>query len=141
MNSMKLVILLHSLSWSIHTKDECKCRIASAFIFGVNWLWRYSVTASFGVFFSWNKIETEWQVSWNSWKGIKQGCQLPPCFFCDLYSILCHQKGFSISSPNKGCLICDIFWLFESKGFLRWLQNEPFIISFINWILYHHISI
>ena len=36
MNSMKLVIPLHSLYWSIHTKDESKRRTAFAFIFGVN---------------------------------------------------------------------------------------------------------
>ena len=36
MNSMKLVIPLHSLYWSIHTKDESKRGIAFAFIFGVN---------------------------------------------------------------------------------------------------------
>ena len=36
LNSMKLVIPLHSLYWSIHTKDESKRRTAFAFIFGVN---------------------------------------------------------------------------------------------------------
>ena len=36
MNSMKLVIPLHSLCWSIHTKDESKRETAFAFIFGVN---------------------------------------------------------------------------------------------------------
>ena len=51
MNSMKLVIPLHSLSWPIHTKDESKRGTAFAFIFGVNWLWRCGVTGSFGVFF------------------------------------------------------------------------------------------
>ena len=51
MNSMKLVIPLHSLHWSIHTKDESKCRNTFAFIFGVNRLWRCGVTASSGVFF------------------------------------------------------------------------------------------
>ena len=50
-NSMKLVILLPLLYWSIHTKDESKRGTAFAFIFGVNWLWRCGVTASFGVFF------------------------------------------------------------------------------------------
>ena len=35
-NSMKLVIPLHSLYWSIHTKDEGKRASAFAFIFGVN---------------------------------------------------------------------------------------------------------
>ena len=34
--SMKLVIPLHSLYWSIHTKDESKRKTAFAFIFGVN---------------------------------------------------------------------------------------------------------
>ena len=36
MNSMKLVIPLYSLYWSIHTKDESKRGTAFAFIFGVN---------------------------------------------------------------------------------------------------------
>ena len=36
MYSMKLVIPLHSLYWSIHTKDESKRGTAFAFIFGVN---------------------------------------------------------------------------------------------------------
>ena len=36
MDSMKLVIPLHSLYWSIHTKDESKRGTAFAFIFGVN---------------------------------------------------------------------------------------------------------
>ena len=51
MNSMKLVIPLHSLYWSIHTKDKSKRRTTFAFIFGVNWLWRCGVTASLGVFY------------------------------------------------------------------------------------------
>ena len=50
MKSMKLVIPLHTSYWSIHTKDESKRGTALAFIFGVNWLWRCGVTASFGVF-------------------------------------------------------------------------------------------
>ena len=36
MNSMKLVIPLHTLYWSIHTKDESKRGTVFAFIFGVN---------------------------------------------------------------------------------------------------------
>ena len=36
MNSMIHVIPLHSLNWSIHTKDESKRGTAFAFIFGVN---------------------------------------------------------------------------------------------------------
>ena len=36
MNSMKLVLPLDSLYWSIHTKDESKRGTAFAFIFGVN---------------------------------------------------------------------------------------------------------
>ena len=36
MNSLKLVIPLHSLYWSIHTRDESKRGTAFAFIFGVN---------------------------------------------------------------------------------------------------------
>ena len=50
-NSKKLVILLHSLYWLIDTKDERKRGTAFAFIFGVNWLLRCGVTASFGVLF------------------------------------------------------------------------------------------
>ena len=48
---MKVVIPLHPLYWSIHTKDESKRGTVFAFIFGVNWLWRCGVTASFGVLF------------------------------------------------------------------------------------------
>ena len=51
MNSVKLVIPLHSLYWSIHTKDESKRGTAFAFIFDVNWLCRCGVSASFGIFF------------------------------------------------------------------------------------------
>ena len=53
MNSMKLVIPLHSLYWSNHTKDDFSSKRATAFafIFGVNWLWRCGVTASLWVFF------------------------------------------------------------------------------------------
>ena len=51
MHSMKLVIPLHSLYWSMHTKDESKSETAFAFIFGVNWLWRRGATTSFGVSF------------------------------------------------------------------------------------------
>ena len=36
MNSMKLVIPLHLLYWSIHTKDESKHGTVFAFISGVN---------------------------------------------------------------------------------------------------------
>ena len=36
MNSMKLVIPLRSLYWSIHIKDESKRGFAFAFVFGVN---------------------------------------------------------------------------------------------------------
>ena len=50
MNAMKLVNPLHSLYWSIHTKDKSKHRSTFAFIFGVNWLWHFGITASFGVF-------------------------------------------------------------------------------------------
>ena len=49
-NSLKLVIPLRSLYWSIPTKDESKRGTAFAFIFGVNWLWHCGVTASFRVF-------------------------------------------------------------------------------------------
>ena len=51
MNSMKLVIPLHSVYWSIHTEDESKRGTAFAFIFGVYWLWHCGVIASFGVYF------------------------------------------------------------------------------------------
>ena len=51
MNSMNLVILLHSLYWSIHTEDESKYGTVLAFIFGVNLLWHCDVTESFGVVF------------------------------------------------------------------------------------------
>ena len=72
MNSMKLVIHLHSLYWSIHTKDESKRGTAFAFIFGVNWLWRCGVTASFGVFFHEIKCDGM-KISWNSCSGTSLG--------------------------------------------------------------------
>ena len=65
MNSMKLVIPLHSLYWSILTKDESKRGTAFAFIFGVNLLWHCCVMASFRVFFSMRYDVTEWQISGN----------------------------------------------------------------------------
>ena len=45
MNSKKRVILLHSLYWLIHTKDESKHGTVFAFIFGVksNQIYLYSV--------------------------------------------------------------------------------------------------
>ena len=49
-NMIRAGIRLYSLYWSIHTKDESKRGTAFAFIFGVNWLWRCGVSASFGVF-------------------------------------------------------------------------------------------
>ena len=49
MNSLKLVIPLHSLHWLIHTKGESKRGTAFAVIFGVNRLWRCGVTALFEV--------------------------------------------------------------------------------------------
>ena len=58
MNSIRLVILLHSFYWSIQTKDESKRGSAFAFIFGVNWLWRCGVAALFGIF-----LETTIKVS------------------------------------------------------------------------------
>ena len=44
MNSMKLVIPLHSLYWLIHTAEP-------SWLSCVNWLWRCGVTALFGIFF------------------------------------------------------------------------------------------
>ena len=53
MNSMKLVIPLHFISWKKTQNDAVTPQrgTAFAFIFGVNWLWRHGVTASFWVFF------------------------------------------------------------------------------------------
>ena len=112
MNSMKLVIPLHSLYWSIHTKDESKRGTAFPFIFGVNWLWRCSVTASFGVFCSWNKmwrndkfhgIPCCWDraspiccinhnLSWESKEKIKRH---------PTASVICRQRGHKGITDNK----------------------------------------
>ena len=73
MNSMKLVIPLHSLYWSIHTKDESKRRTAFAFIVGVNWLWRCGVTASFGVFH---------QIKFNGMTSFMELMSFFRCFSC-----------------------------------------------------------
>ena len=58
MNSTKLVILLHSLHWSNHTKDESKRGTAFAFIFGelTQALWCHSIIWSL---FSWNSCELQ----------------------------------------------------------------------------------
>ena len=42
---------LQTMLWHHNTRNESKCGSAFAFIFGVNWLWRCVVTASFEVFF------------------------------------------------------------------------------------------
>ena len=70
LKSMKLAIPLHSLYWSIHTKDESKRGTAFAFIFGVNWLWRCGVTASFGIFFSWNECNGMTSLMEFMWRGV-----------------------------------------------------------------------
>ena len=95
---MKLVIPLRSLYWSIHTKDESKRGTAFAFIFGVNWLWRCGVTASFGVFL--HKIKCngmtsfmEFMQSWRFGLARREGDDLStairmiPCvmFWCYLH--------------------------------------------------------
>ena len=76
MNSMKLVIPLHSLHWSIHTKDESKRGIKCAIIFGVNLLWRCGVTTSFGVFFHEIKCNRM-----TSFVEFTRNCQLVGNFF------------------------------------------------------------
>ena len=84
MNSMRLVIPLDSLYWSIHTKDESKRGTAFAFIFGVNWLWRCGVTASFGVFFHekrCNGMTSFMEFMIGSWHQLKK----LPCFINQLW--------------------------------------------------------
>ena len=112
-----IVILLHFISWkktpndavtpqchrSIHIKDESKCGIAFAFIFGVNWLWRCGDTASFGVFFQELNV-TKWQVSWN-W-----------CLVCvrmlPTPSLLATPASSSSPSSSFPPLICSFHWHF-----------------------------
>ena len=96
---MKLVILLHLFYWSIHTKDESKRGTAFAFIFGVNWLWRCGVTASFGVFFHERKCNgmkmSNSVFCKNSFSNTSRKCILPNTWipwnlsFC---YILVHEK-------------------------------------------------
>ena len=87
MNSTKLVIPLHSSYWSIHTKDESKRGTAFAFIFGVNWLWRCGVTASFGVFF--NEMKCNRMLSFMEFMGSMQ--RVPKLtaaeYWCDAWQI------------------------------------------------------
>ena len=77
-NLIRAVKRLHSLYWSIHTKDESKRETAFASIFGVNWLW-LTTPIIFGkiplpanvrklVFFIWNKAWRNYKFAWNSWK-------------------------------------------------------------------------
>ena len=49
MNSVTFYFMKKVQMMSIHTKDESSSTFA--FVFGVNWPWRFGVTASFGVFF------------------------------------------------------------------------------------------
>ena len=73
---MNRVIPLHSLYWSIHTKDESKRETAFAFIFGVNWLWRCGVKASFGVFFH--------EMKYNGMTGFMESMLASWCLICYL---------------------------------------------------------
>ena len=84
MNSMKLVIPLHSLYWSIHTKDESKHGTAFAFIFGVNWLWCCGVTASFRVFF--HEMKCNWMTSFMEFMYFMWFPTLTPLLY--FYSLL-----------------------------------------------------
>ena len=90
MNSMKLVIPLPSLYWSIHTKDESKRGTAFAFIFGVNWLWRCGVTSSFGVFF--NEIKCH---------GMTSFMEFLTCLHHSFLSKHCPAKGLKTYTQSK----------------------------------------
>ena len=117
------IIPLHSSYWSIHTKDESKRGTAFAFIFGVNWLWRCGVTASFGVFFleircngmtsfmefmtSWNAqhvaVTSSWQRClgpWQPWRDLSHRTQLIGIIpkrklNCEYYEILPRSCPFN----------------------------------------------
>ena len=101
-----LSFLYISLYWSIHTKDESKCGTAFAFIFGVNWLWRCGVTASFGVIFfmkvSWNSCIQSFQTYWlpaksviasntPDWQDITSNNPWPLYMFCSSDRIAEHD--------------------------------------------------
>ena len=120
MNSMKIVIQLHSLHWSIRTKDGSKCGTAFGFIFGVNWLWRCGVTTSFGV--SFNEIE----------------CNGMTIFMEFSTSVLLGMRRRKAVTKSKLCNFSKVF-LFSSHCFLpRQWQKIPIVLfrrSFDIWLV------
>ena len=128
---MKLVIPLHWLYWSIHTKDESKRGTAFAFIFGMNWLWRCGVTASFGVFL--HEIKCDRMTSFMEFT-ICSSCYVLFAFwqlFClfALHSGICKALWVSRVALWVGPLHCGYCW-----GIMGWnkrvlfqlrVRNEP----------------
>ena len=153
MNSMKLVILLHPLCWSIHTKDESKRGTAFAFIFGVNWLWRCGVTASFGVFheircngmtsfmefmiytffFVLNSMNQTMQ-RWHKLNKSRYHCYYIGCSWkhLNLRVILC--KTCVLFSPSKLCVKIFCFkqqWLKQCQDEVSYNENS----FWLDWML------
>ena len=121
MNSMKLVIPLHSLYWSIHTKDESKHGTIFAFIFGVNWLWSHGVTALFGLFF--HEIKCNGMTSFMEFRTSPHGStcpeSLPSPFFC--YSFLFSLGHCQLLFLFLLFLNCDS--VFSEKVSFRWITT------------------
>ena len=118
MNSMKLVIPLHSLYWSIHTKDESKHGTAFAFIFGVNWLWRCGVTPSFGVFFleiKCNRMTIFMEFMSKHWRNATS--LKKPFYPVEIGSLFSHIHVY---------IFCDIFTLESNslKVSLDWVTSR-----------------
>ena len=115
-NVIGAVNRLHSLHWSIHTKDESKRGTALAFIFGVNWLRRCCVTTSFGVFFfSWNRM-----TSFMEFMHIEQ---LPT-------SPTQHRQYTRCNTASAFCLLCFL------PFFIRGCKNHLGIVNVEWWKAY-----
>ena len=91
---------------------------AFAFIFGVNWLWRCGVTASFGVFF--------FLVIRQATAGTAHRRDSPPPF---LVGQLTTKKKKSLRLPPPGSLLGIVHWL--SQKLLNWNNSSFSICQFV----------
>ena len=116
---MKLVIPLHSLYWSIDTKDESKRGTAFAFIFGVNWHWSCGVTASFGCFF-FHEIKRNGMTSFMEFMSPSRLQSLPvvPCW---------RNQLLSFAAPSSVLLWNHKLQHVSALGALYWGHLSLFI--------------
>ena len=115
MTSMKLVIPLHSLYWSIHTKDESKRRTAFTFTFAVNWLWRRGVTTSFGIFF--NEIKCNGMTSFIAFMSSYLSFALELLTICCQLTVHHRSSNPTLTSKWQHCWGAEILQI-EAVSFL-----------------------